>query len=109
MDADRCDLSRRPLQPDAGEPVDARRLEAERRDRADDRLLEVTAKLLHVLPVPLQVEDRVADELPRAVKGRAPAAVRLDDGDLRLVRDVQLALLGAPAERDRRRMLEEEH
>ena len=41
--------------------------------------------------------------------GRAPAAVGLDDVDLGAVGHVHLALLGAPPERDRRRMLEEDH
>ena len=49
---------------------------------ADQRLLEVAAVPLHVLAVALQVEDRVADELPRAVVGRLAAAVGLDDLDV---------------------------
>ena len=64
VDADRGDLPRRPRQPDAGEPVDSLALDAELREREDQRLLEVAAVPLDVLPVPLQVEDRVADELP---------------------------------------------
>ena len=60
-------------------------------------------------PWRLQVEDRVADELSRAVEGRLAAAVGLDDLDLGALRDVQLALLGAPAERDDRRVLEQDH
>ena len=56
-----------------------------------------------------QVEDRVADELAGPVVGGLPAAVDLDDVDLRAFGDVHLPLLGAPAERDRRRVLEEEH
>ena len=55
-------------------------------ERADQRLLEVADVLLHVAAVPLQVEDRVADELARAVKGRLPAAVGLDHLDLRVPR-----------------------
>ena len=78
-------------------------------DRPDDRLLEVAAVLLHVASVPLEVEDRVADELPGAVVGRLAAAVGLDDLDLGALGDVELARLGAPAERDRRRVLEQEH
>ena len=58
--------------------------------------------------MPFQVEDRVADELSRAVEGRLAATIGLDDVDLRALRDVQLAVVGAPAERDRRRMLEQE-
>ena len=70
------------VEPDAGEPVDPLALEAERRERADQRLLEVAAVPLHVLAVPLQVEDRVADELPGPVEGGLAAAVGLDDLDL---------------------------
>ena len=80
----------------------------ERRQRPDQRLLEVAAVAPHVLPVPGQVEDRVADELPGRVVGRLAAAVDLDDRDVGAVRHVQLSLLGAAAERDRRRVLEEE-
>src|SRR3954468_14451661 len=105
MHPDRCDLPRRPVEPDAGESLDARRLDAERRHRADDRLLEVAAELLDVLAVALQVEDRVTDELTGAVEGPAAAPVRLDDRDVRVVRDVHLAVLGAAAERDRGRVL----
>ena len=62
-----------------------------------------------VLAVPRQVEDRVADELSGRVVGRLAAAVGLDDLDIGAVGHVHLARLGAPAERDRRWMLEEEH
>ena len=57
----------------------------------------------------VQVEDRIADELARAVEGRLAAAVGLDDLDVRSVGDVELVrLFGAPAERDHVRVLEEE-
>ena len=85
-------------------------VELERRERPDQRLLEVAHVLLHVAAVPLQVEDRIADELARPVEGRLAAAVRLDDLDVGVVGNVQLrAFVGAPAERDDRRMLEQEH
>ena len=96
------------LEPDAGEPLDPRRLEPERRERPDDRLLEVAAVALHVAAVPVQVEDRVADELPGPVVRGLPAAVGLDDLDLGVVGHVQLALVRAPAERDHGRVLEED-
>ena len=83
--------------------------DAERQERADQRLLQVAAVALHVLAVPRQVEDRVADELAGPVVGRLAAAVGLDDLDLGAVGDVQLARLGAPAERDHRRVLEQQH
>ena len=106
VDADRGDLPRRPRQPDAGEPVDPLAREAERRDRADERFLEVAHVLLHVAPVPLEVEDRVADELARPVEGGLAAAVRLDDLDVGVVRDMELAVVGAAPERDDGRVLE---
>src|SRR5207237_2149856 len=55
------------------------------------RLLEIPHVLLHVLAVPLEVEDRVADELAGPVVGRLPAAVGLDDIDFCSLGDVQLA------------------
>jgi hypothetical protein len=58
--------------------------------------------------VPLQVEDRVADELAGSVEGGLAAAVGLDDVDVGFLGDVQLAFLGAPPRRDRRRMLEQQ-
>ena len=69
--------------------------------------LEVAAVLLHVLPVAGQVEDRVADELAGRVVGRLAAAVGLDELDLSVVGQVELALLGAAPERDDGRMLEQ--
>jgi len=59
--------------------------------------------------VPVEVEDRVADELPWPVVGRLAAPVGLDDLDLRGRRHVQLARIGPPPERDHRRMLEQQH
>ncbi len=83
--ADRGDLAparRTRSRPDAGEPLDAGRLDPEGCERLDDRLLEVAAVAAHVLAVPFQVEDRVADELPRRVVGGLAAAVGLDDLDV---------------------------
>ena len=109
MDADRGDLPRRPPEPDAREGLEPRSLDAERRERLDQRFLEVTHVLLHVAPVPVQIEDRVADELSRAVECRFAAAVRLDDLHLGAGRDVELLRLVRPAaERDDGRMLEQE-
>ena len=109
VDADRGDLARRPLEPDARQSFEPRRLDAERGERADQRLLEVPDVLLHVAAVPLQVEDRVADELARAVEGRLAAAVGLDHLDLRALGHVQLrGLVGAPAERHDGRVLEQD-
>src|SRR3954447_1798878 len=108
VDPDAGDLAGR-LHPDSGQAVDPRRCNAERRERLDQRLLELAAVALHVLTVPGQVEDRVADELAGAVVGGLAAAVGFDDLDLGAVGDVQLALLGAAAERDDGRVLEQQH
>ena len=61
------------------------------RQRPKERLLQVTDVLAHVLAMQFQVENRVADELPRAVEGRLPAPVGLGDLHFGAVRDVQLA------------------
>src|SRR5207237_5886739 len=65
--------------------------------------------LLDVLSMSAEIEDRVTDELPRSVEGRLPAAVGLDDVDLRVFGDVQLAFVSPPAERDDRWVLQEDH
>ena len=81
-------------------------LDVEAAERADDRLLQVAAVALHVAAVPVQVEDRVADELPRPVKGGLAAAVGLDHLDLGVLGHVELVAVGAPAERHDGRMLD---
>src|SRR5215210_2204142 len=108
MDPDARDLARRRLDPDPGQAFDPRRVDPEWRERPDQRLLEVAAVALHVLPVPRQVEDRIADELSWPVVGRLAAAIGLDDLDLLALGHVQLVFLGAPAERDHRRVLEQD-
>ena len=80
----------------------------ERCERPDQCLLEVAAVALDVAPVPVQVENGVADELSGPVEGRLAAAVGLHELHVRALRDVQLRLLGAAAGRDRRRVLEQE-
>ena len=114
VDADRRDLPRAltPARrhPDAGQALVAHALELERGERPDERLLEVAHVALHVLAVVPEVEDRVADELSRPVERGLAAAVGLDDLDRGVLRDVELALgLGAPPDRDDRRVLEEDH
>ena len=85
-------------------------LDLESGQRAQERLLEVADVALHVLPVVPEVEDRVADELPGPVEGRLAAAVGLGDLDLGALGEVQLELrLGAPPDRDDRRVLEKDH
>jgi hypothetical protein len=109
VDADRGDLPRRARQPDAGEPVDPLARDPEGAERSDQRLLEHAHVALDVLSVPAQVQDRVADELPRPVEGRLAAAIGLDHVDGRVLGHVQLRLVRAAAERDDGRVLEEEH
>jgi len=82
-DADRGDLPWRRVEPDAGEPVDPLPLDADGGQRPDQRLLEVADVALHVASVPVQVEDRVADQLAGAVEGRLAAAIGLDELDVR--------------------------
>ena len=87
--------------PDAGQALVARRVEVERSERPDERLLEVADVALHVLAVLREVEDRVADELSGAVERRLAATVGLGDLDGCVVGDVQLDIgLGPPADRD---------
>ena len=82
VDADAGDLPRRRHQPDPGEPVDPLRFELEGGQREDQCSLEVATIFLNVLPVPPQVEDRIANELARPVVRRLAAAVRLADLDV---------------------------
>src|SRR6476620_5281508 len=100
MDADGGDLPRGPLQPDAGQAIEARSFDTERRERLDERLLEIADVLLDVAAVALQIEDRIADELAGAVKRRLAAAIGLDNLDRGVLGDVELAVLGPPSERD---------
>ena len=109
MNPDRGDLSGWPLEPDSGQPLDPRRIDAERRQRPDQSLLQVSAVALDVLAVPCQVEDRIADELPRPVVGRLAAAVGLDDLDAGALRHMHLAGLGASPQRDHGRVLQQHH
>jgi hypothetical protein len=110
VDADRRDLPRRPLEPDAGQPLDPLPVDLEGGERADQRLLEVATVLLDVAPVLVEIEDRVAHELAGAVERGLAAAVGLDELDLGVRRHVQLAgLLGAAAHRDHGRVLEQDH
>jgi hypothetical protein len=81
-------------------------------ERGDQRLLERADVAAQVAAASGEVEDRVADELARAVVGRAPAAADLDDLDaaalVLLGRQRQLLVAdGARAERDHRLVLEQ--
>src|SRR6185503_721918 len=104
VNPDAGDLARRPLEPDPRKPLDARRLDAEWLQRADERLLEIAAVALHVLPVAREVENRVADELAGRVVGGLSTAVRLNDLDVRVGGDVQLAVVRPPPDRKSTRL-----
>ena len=82
------------------------RVDAERRERVDHDLLEVVRVAPQVLAVIAQIEDRVADELARAVPGGAASAVGAQDLPAERAVGVlaarQLGLgVGRPAERER--------
>ena len=112
--ADRGDLPRPPRSgrrhPDARQALDRGRGEVERAERLQDRLLQVTDVLPHVLAVAVEVEDRITDELPGSVVRRLAAAIRLGELDRGAGRDVELRrLVGPPPRRDHRRMLHQDH
>ena len=79
--ADRGDLA--VVDPDAAlmRLCERAALDAELGQRRDDRLLQAAHVAAQVAAARVQVEDRVADELARAVVGRAAAAADLDDLD----------------------------
>ena len=85
-------------------------VEARCGQRPDERLLEVAHVLLEVAAVSIQVEDRVADQLAGPMVGRLAAAVRLDDVDIDVGRQVELGgLVRSAPERDDRLVLEQDH
>ena len=98
--------------PDAGLARVARGVDAERREHANHHVLELAQVPMQVLRVPLEVDDRIADQLAGSVKGDVAAA--LDVEQLHAARREllggceQVASLGGAAERDDRRMLDEE-
>ena len=93
MDADRGDLLL--PRPDADELLALPRLggDAVVGQGADQHLLEVADVAPDVPPVGAEVDDRIADELPRAVVGDLAAAIAL--GDLDAAR--RAATPGSPA------------
>src|SRR4029077_2945644 len=71
---------------------------------------EVADVELHVLAMVAQVENRIANELPRRVERGLPAAIGLGDLDPRALGNVDFSIrLGAPPDRDDARMLEKDH
>ena len=108
-DPDRGDLARVRVDPDPLRPLARRRLDPHVGERKHERALEVVCVAAQILAVIPQVEDRIGDELTRAVPRGAPATVGL--GDVPAERGVavsperQLAVVARLAERQRRRVL----
>src|SRR5436190_14827872 len=100
--------------PDAGEPGDAPRLDAEPGHRPDQHFLEVAHVAVHVAAFGLEVEDRIADELTRAVIRHVAAAAGLEQADalrgerLGRLEHVRQIVARLDAERDDVGVLEEQ-
>ena len=78
---------------------------------ADERFLDLSQVPVQILLVPLEIDDGVADELPRAVERDVAAALDLEQLDPprgeQCGRRQQMALLRRAPEGDDRRMLDE--
>src|SRR5690349_22044272 len=91
--------------PDAGQSVDARRLDAVVCRGSNQDFLEIANVAVHVLPVWLQIEDGIADDLSGTVIRDVAAAARLVNLDaacrqqVRRGEDVRAAAVAADAER----------
>ena len=115
-DADRRQLFQpaRGIDPGAGEPCLPRGHDTERRRDANHDILEVADIPVHVEAVGPQIQDRIADELTRAVEGHVSAAARFKKLDavsferLRSREHVRAIVAGPDSERDDRRVLEQE-
>ena len=86
---------------DPGLAADAVAGDGERLERLDQRLLETKDVFLDVDAETAQIDERVADDLARAVVGDLAAAVAADDGDRAGVDDVLVAT-GDALREDRR-------
>ena len=75
--ADRGELRRRRPRRPSGRRA-ARPAMPKRGDGADQHLFEVAHVAVHVAAIRLQIDDRIADELPGAVVGDVAAAARLE-------------------------------
>ena len=101
------------LHPRARQSADAAGRHAEIRADANHQLLEIAHVRVHVAPIRLEVDDRIADELPGAVIGHVAAATRLVHLDapgrehLRRRDDVRAGAVRFHAERDDVRVLEQ--
>ena len=77
--ADRRDLLL--ADPHSGAPGRASRVKPEMPRAANQRVLEVAQVAVRSCGPRAQIDDRIADELPRAVIGHVPAAIALGDRD----------------------------
>ena len=115
-DADRRELFQpaRRFDPHAGEPLLPHGRDTERRSDANHDFLEVADISVHVEAVGPQIEDRIADELTRAVERHVSASARFEKLDtvsferLRSREHVRAIVAGPDSERDDRRVLEQE-
>src|SRR5262249_40014812 len=105
-DADRGDLSL--LDPDAGQTSDPPGTHPDGRERIDHHLLEGSYVPVHVLAMPAQVEDRIADQLPRSLIRDLPSPPRAHDRHRPVERVAEERRIAATTERVDRRMLEQQ-
>ena len=95
-------------------PADAARVTPKSADGANQHFLEVAHVAVHVAAIRIEVDDRIADELTRAVIGDVAAAPGLDELDAPrgsasgVSSDVRSIVPRLDAERDDRRMLQEQ-
>lgn len=108
LDADRDELLA--ARPDSRRPRAQLRLEAEISEHASEHRLERVDEATHAPPAAPQANDRIADELTGRVDGGATAASDAMDLEAAALErrfvDANIVGRSAPAERDRRRMLE---
>src|SRR5256886_2607803 len=84
--ADAGDLAASPAGPDAGVAGPTLGRDVELGERVDQGLLERAQVPVQVAAIAAQVQDGIADELPRAVERDVAAALHLDDGDRKSTR-----------------------
>ena len=100
--------------PRAGQSLDAPRFDPEIGGRLDQHFLEVADVAVHVAAIGFQIEDRIANELPRTVIGDVAAAAGFMDVDAarsELIgrgEYVRPPAVAANAEREDVRMLEKD-
>src|SRR2546430_5437234 len=106
MHADAGDLAGASAGPDAGVARLPLARDVEPGERVDQGLLERAQVPMQVAAVAAQVQDGIADELPRAVEGDIAAALDLEDRQV--VRLEHVARARGAAQRPARRVLEQQ-